>query len=162
MPVEFALLSALLEEESSLYAELEELVEEQMSCIERDDVDGLFSVLARKQEVIARQEELVGRWREIASALGLSGGRESPSFWRELGDHLDEGDRAALGELVLAVRETLSRLIEKEANSRDLLSSKIALIREHMLAVERGRGMLKGYGEAQGVSSVGSQLDRRS
>lgn len=162
MPVEFDALSALLMEESSLYAELEELVEEQMSCIERDDVDGLFSVLARKQEIIGRQEELVGRWREIASALGLSGGRESPSFWRELLDRLDEADRSALGELVSAVRETLSRLIEKEANSRDLLSSKIALVREHMIAVERGRGMVRGYGEARGISSVGSQLDRRS
>lgn len=156
MPTElFSTVSALVDEELSLYKALGDLVDDEESRVAASDMEGLLDVLQQKQAIISRQEVLLERWNEISYSLGLTEGREGPVFWNTLSQKIGENGCKQITGRIDEIRELGQRLLEREGEIRAKLESHLADMRETLLQMGRNRAALRGY--SQGLASVSAQ-----
>lgn len=155
MPTElFDTVSALVDEELSLYRTLGDLVDVEESKVNESDMEGLLEVLKEKQSIISRQEFLLEKWNEISSSLGLSEGREGPVFWNLLSEKIGERGCRQITSRIDEIRELGQRLLDRESEIRSKLEKNLAEMRETLLRMGRGRTALRGY--SQGMASITS------
>lgn len=155
MPTElYNTVSALVEEEVSLYKKLEILVDAEETKVNESDMEGLLEVLREKQSIISRQEVLLERWNEISASLGLTESREGPVFWNMLSQKIGESGCAQITSKIDEIRELGQRLLDREEEIRAKLEANLAEMRETLLRMGRNRQALRGY--SQGVATVAS------
>lgn len=156
MPTElFSTVSALVDEELSLYKALGDLVDDEESRVCESDMEGLLDVLQQKQTIISRQEFLLEKWNEISAMLGLTEGREGPVFWNTLSQKIGENGCRQITGKIDEIRELGQRLLEREGEIRAKLEANLAEMRETLLRMGRNRAALRGY--SQGLASLSAQ-----
>lgn len=155
MPTElFENVSALVDEELSLYQSLGKLVDEEETKVIESDMEGLLSVLRDKQSVISRQEMLLEKWNEISASLGLDEGREGALFWNALSQKIGENGCKQITARIDEIREMGQKLLDRESIIRGKLEANLAEMRETLLRMGRNRSALRGY--SRGMASATS------
>lgn len=139
-------IEGLIDQEMVIYAALGKLVDQEADCVSRRDMDGLMDVLSEKQTYISRQEVLLDCWRNVASSLGVDGGRESAAFWAAIADRVG---RKGYDDLVLKVNEVrrmAGTLLDREREVQRELEAHMEEIRSKLMQMRTGRQVLRGYG----------------
>ncbi len=144
-------LSSLVASELALFNELSLLVEKEEECVRAEDMEALLSILQEKQDVISRQESIQEGWGSIASSLGISEGRDGPSFWDFLSAHLGEEGANDLKASLSVIRDVAGKVLEQEVRVQALLEQHVESLRKQMAQVSRGKKALHGYSKAGGV-----------
>ncbi len=151
----------LLKEELLFYKELDKLVEIEKECVIKGDIDELLAVLSQKQSIISAQQEVQNKWKLLGESLGVPQGRESPTFWKVVEEHLDDQEYAELKKTVAEIRTLLESIIEKEAEVRDMLNEKIQEIRRHLLSLTHGKKIINGYLGSKSYDRLGTRWDNK-
>ncbi|MDR3254576.1 MAG: flagellar biosynthesis protein FlgN [Synergistaceae bacterium] len=147
----FYRVNKLVEEELTLYRDLENLVDIEEIKVRESDMEGLLDVLQQKQSVISLQETLLERWNQISSGLGIAEGREGPVFWNAVATSVGERGYNQIVGNIDKIRELGQNLLDREGRIRQNLEENLAEMRKTLLSMGRNRVAMKGY--SQGVAS---------
>ncbi len=141
-------LSSLVASELALFNELAFLVEKEEERVCDGDMDGLLAILQEKQDVISRQEKIQEGWASLSCALGLSEGRDGPSFWSSLADKLGEGRAKDLKASLSVIHDVAGRVLEHESRVQALLEEHVEDLRKQMAQISQGKKALHGYSKS--------------
>ncbi|MDX1565917.1 MAG: flagellar export chaperone FlgN, partial [Phycisphaeraceae bacterium] len=115
-------LIALLQQQRSVYENLDELSKRQSQLIDSDDTAGLLDLLARRQKVVERLAELNVKFEPFKRS------------WADFWEPLEEGTQAKIQELIGQVQSMVDRIMAQDEKDH----ARMAQIRDRM-ARDAGR-----------------------